>query len=304
MMLQTINGTVNLADPAVYLLFRQAACQVEKASDQDYREAHVDLSEEGFGEEVIAVLKGRLEYISDNWQEGWTAATLGDIACRLFALNTSDTVKDAAFMFLSQLRDVLFRWMKQILLLLKNQTVGREISAAKSEIVNRVLQVAASCRATYAVGSADINRVFAVDGAVSIFVQCSIAIQSNIPHDTKTLPSALRYLLQRDNFLSTTVVEHLTAAISRNGEGLDDAIHSVWEGFSRNVLQPWRMVGARWVMCLTPASPDNQARHVYLNIVDGSLLIDGKTQGNLPKDILGHSLFRALFPKQVCCGGS
>ncbi|KAJ7483151.1 hypothetical protein FB451DRAFT_1084291 [Mycena latifolia] len=306
MMLQLINGTLDLADPAVHLLFRQAACQVEVPSKDCYREAHFDLSEEQFGEEVLAVLSTRLDSISENWREGWTATTLGDIACRLFSLSRPGRVKDAAFAFLSRLRDVQFRWMKQILLLLKNHSVpsDRELAgAANSDLIHRVLQVAASCRSTFAIDSTDIasfGHVFSVDGAVSIFVQCAIAIQKNVPQDIKTLPSALRCLLQRDTFLSTAVVKHYGKELSQNGDGLDDAIHSVWQGFSRDPSQAWRRLGERWVTCKTLASADGtrQVRSVHLDIIDGSLFVDGESQGTLPKNILRHSLFLALFPNQ------
>ncbi|KAJ6561052.1 hypothetical protein DFH09DRAFT_921131 [Mycena vulgaris] len=296
MMLQLINGTVDLADPSVHLLFRQAACQVEMASGDCYREAHFDLLEEEFGGQVLAVLTARLNSISENWQEGWTAATLSDIACRLFSLSPSERIKEEAFSFLSRLRQVLFRWVQEILPRLKTHSAS-ELPATGSDLIHRVLQVAASCRSTYALDSKTITRIFSVEGAASVFVQCAIAIQNNIPHDTRALPSALRYLLQRDHFLSTEVVKYHRKEISGNADGLDDAVHSVWEGFSRNHL-PWRAVGERWVSCKTPASADSQVRHVYLNILNGSLLVDGKAQGTLPKDILRHSLFLVLFPNQ------
>ncbi|KAJ7497959.1 hypothetical protein B0H11DRAFT_827261 [Mycena galericulata] len=299
-MLQLMNGTVNLADPAVYLLFRQASCQVEIASeDEVLREAHFDLSDENFGQEVLAVIGTRFDAISGNWQEGWTAATLSDLACRLFSLSQSAVVQEAAFTFLSRLRDVLFQWMKQVLLLLKNQSTLRDLPTAKSELVHRVLQLATACRSTYMVGKADIGRVFAIDGAVSIFLQCAIAIQNNLPSNSQTLPSALRYLVQRDAFFSTMAAEHLMKAISWDGKGLEDAIRSVWEGFSRDPFQAWRTVAERWVTCSTPAFADSQVRHVHLNIIDGSLLADGKAMGTLPRAILDTPMFRSLFPNQA-----
>jgi hypothetical protein len=97
-MLELVRGTLTLGNSAVYLLFCQAAWQVEKALSEEEglqprREAHVDLSGAEFGQEALTVLRGRLANISENWQEGWTAAALGMIACRLFSLNVDEKVK-------------------------------------------------------------------------------------------------------------------------------------------------------------------------------------------------------------------
>ncbi|KAJ7623634.1 hypothetical protein FB45DRAFT_1089387 [Roridomyces roridus] len=298
MMLQLLSGTLNLADPAVYLLFRQASCQVQAASEANrvVREAHFDLADEDFGVGVLAALNARLDAISANWQEGWTAAILSDLACRVLSFTHSQALQDSLFDFLARVRDVLYEWMNKVLLLLKNQ--GAVEAASKSELVHRVLQLAAACRSTYAVGSATIGRLFVADRAVSIFIQCGIAIQKNIPSDLQTLPSALRYLIHRDALFSAATVEPLLGAISRDGRYLDDAIAKVWDGFTRSPVQAWRKVGDRWVTCATPDAANAQVRHVYLNVIDGSLQVDGRSLGILPKPILEHTLFRAVFPSQ------
>ncbi|KAJ7614704.1 hypothetical protein DFH06DRAFT_1013871 [Mycena polygramma] len=300
-MLQLITGSVELADPAVYLLFQQAAWQAESTLDDGglghYREAHLDLSREDFGIQVVRVLDKRLTSIAGNWKEGWTAATLVVIACRLFSLSPSNSVKHDVLIFLSRLRQTLCGWMDQVSVRL-NQSSEPEVSPVpRAHLVNRILQLAASCRQTYAVGSDGLRDIFRDPTAISTFIRCAITLHTNTPSKISALPSALRYLLERDVAIAVEALNPLVSAVSRDS-GLDAAILATWQGFCRDSGTPWRMVGQRWTTCMTSASSDRQVRSVYLNLVDGSFLVDGRAQGTLPKEIINHSFFKTLFPNR------
>ncbi|KAJ7132331.1 hypothetical protein C8R44DRAFT_611840 [Mycena epipterygia] len=295
--LQLITGAISLADPAVFLLFRQAAWQAETANEEFgyYREAHFDLSQKDFGVQIVDVLNKRLESISGNWKEGWTAATLGVVACRLLSLNTFPSVQQKALDFLSRLRRVLFDWMKQVLDLLSKASLTGSPAVPRDDLVHRVLQLAASCRSTYAVGS---EYLFHDRVAVFIFIRCLITLHAYSPPKMNDLPSALRYLLEHDTIIATETLAALIDAISRNRGGLDDAIIDVWQGFCRDA-EPWRKIGRRWMACMTSDSSDRRVRAVHVNLLEGSLLVDGQAQGTLPKEIIRHSSFMALFPKHA-----
>ncbi|KAJ7708800.1 hypothetical protein B0H17DRAFT_1124601 [Mycena rosella] len=278
-MLQIIAGVIDLADPAVYLLFRQAAWQAETALDdrelRHYRDSHFDLSRKDFGVEIVNALWKRLDSISENWKEGWTAATLGVIACRLFSLTHFEGVQTKVLAFLSSLRQTLFQWMKQVLALLASlSSVTQE--EARADLLNRVLQLAASCRSTYAIGSLGLRVIFHDAAAASNFIQCGITLHTYTPSEMYNLPPALRYSLERDTIVSAEALAPLTAAILQSGDGLDHAVRDVWQGFHR----------------------DRQIRYVHVNLVDGSFLVDGKAQATIPNEIAEHPFFAILFPNQ------
>ncbi|KAJ7035584.1 hypothetical protein C8F04DRAFT_1000632 [Mycena alexandri] len=295
--LQLISGAIDLANPSVHLMFQQAAWQAETASADNgpYREAHFDLSQEDFGAQMLHVLDERLKSISGNWKEGWTAATLVVVACRLFSLTESKSVKQQVLTFLSSLRHVLFTWVRQVSALLNKPSELGSLSTPRADLVNRVLQLAASCRQTYTVGPESLQNIFRDHLAVSVFIQCAITLHTNIPQTINNVPSSLRYLLERDVVVAVEALPLLRNTIPGNADGLDDAILATWQGFRRDSAA-WRVVGERWIACMTSDSSDRQVRSVYFNLLDGSLLVDGHAQGILPMEILEHSLFKTIFP--------
>jgi hypothetical protein len=295
-MLNLVLGTLTLADPVVYLLFRQAAWQAESPSkaEDPYREAHFDMAEEHFGNEVLTVLGTRLAIVSDNWQEGWTATILSLVACRLLSLAKSSDIRGRAFVFLKGLRYVVWKWIGHVSKLLKKAATGDQ-----SGLRDRILQLATTCRSTYAI-ALDSSSLFQNPKDISIFIGCAIVLQQHRPGNLRALPEPLRYLLERDILLSADLLDDLIEAIRHNEAGLDDAIHDVWEGFKRDAPRRWESINDRWVVCITSAhDADRQARFVHLNLFDGTLLVDGKTLGHLPREILEHSFFSTLFPSQV-----
>ncbi|KAJ7614686.1 hypothetical protein DFH06DRAFT_1367976 [Mycena polygramma] len=300
-MLQLISGSVELADPAVYLLVQQAAWQAESTLDDrrlgHYREAHLDLSKEDFGIQVVGVLENRLTSIAENWKEGWTAAILVLVACRLFSLSPSESVKQQVLVFLARLRQTLCGWMEQVSVRLNEPSEAEVSTIPRAHLVNRVLQLAASCRQTYAVGLDGLRDIFRNRTSISTFIRCAITLHTNAPPNVSALPSPLRYLLERDAIIAVEALDLLVSAVSRDSE-FDDAVLATWQGFCRDSGTPWRMIGQQWATCMTSVSSDRQVRSVYLNLVDGSFLVDGRAQGTLPREIINHSFFKTLFPNQ------
>ncbi|KAJ6458143.1 hypothetical protein C8R47DRAFT_1246692, partial [Mycena vitilis] len=256
-MLQLISGSVELADPAVYLLFQQAAWQAESTSDDvhlgHYREAHLDLSTEDFGAEVVRVLDKRLTSITGNWKEGWTAATLVIVACRLFSLSLSERVKHEVFIFLARLRQTLFGWMEEVSARMNDPEEPEVSHVPRAHLVHRVLQLAASCRQTYAVGPDGLRDIFRNRTSISTFIRCAITLHTNAPPNVSALPAPLRYLLEKDIAIAVEALDLLVSDIFRDSE-LDEAVRATWQGFSRDSGTPWRMIGQRWTTSITHSS--------------------------------------------------
>jgi hypothetical protein len=174
------------------------------------------------------------------------------------------------------------------------------ITGANNELRDRVMQLAITCRSTYMLEDA-IAETFCDSGALALFIHSAIVLQKNIPPNLSSLSLPLRYMVEKDIVLSAEVSGLLRAAINSNNFGLDEAIRcDTWQTFRRNIHVPWEPIGDHWMTCETSSEGNALVRYVYLNLYDGTVLVDGKTIGGLPKDILRHSLFQTLFPNQVC----
>jgi hypothetical protein len=174
---------------------------------------------------------------------------------------------------------------------------------AESKLRNRLIQLLVTCRSTYAFDSETDNPNFIDAHAVSIFIKCSIILRNHLPSELTQLPAHLRHLVERDYVLSAETLPSLLRSVSPSEAtccGLDDAVKFAWNGFIRDPVIEWRMIGDRWKACETVAADDTaQIRYVYLNLLDGTLLVDGQTFGNLPKEILSNRLFKQIFPLMV-----
>ena len=306
MILEVVNGTLDAGDANVHLLFQQAAWQVEKRSSVVYREAHIDLADEGFGLEVLDVLRGKLGCIRNNWQEGWTASTLNILACRLFSLTKSEVVTDSVREFLSSLRQIMWQWLDQVLHQLKVYDSQIDLRAKlATDLRSRVIQLATACRSTFALDPKEVSFLFKESKNVSMFIKCAMVLQANTPGDLTTLPAHLRYVVERNMVLSVEKIILHGQCLLDNAEGIEDAIRYVWQGFQRDPSRPWRKITDRWIACQS-FTQDNtdKACHFHMNLLDGTLLFDGKTLGNLPKGIVNDPLFKRVFPNQVCAAFS
>lgn len=292
-----VTGNMNLADPAVHLLVRQAAWQAETAADAGFndvhRDAHHDLGQTSFGLSVLSVLRIRLDAVRSNWQEGWTATTLSIVASRLISLTDCAGVKAKALIFLEDLRTVTVGWMRNVLHLLN--------SANNSDTVlkNRLLQLAISCRLTFSFEPDVLRSIFRSPINVSHFIECAIVLENHLPGDCSCLPLPLRYFVQQDSVFVLDVLNVWDEPEILCGGGLDNGIRCVWEGFTRDQSKPWTKLDDHWVTCRTAFTADSQSLTVHLNLLQGTLRVNGKALGYLPMEIKQHGLFKSIFPDTV-----
>ena len=111
-------------------------------------------------------------------------------------------------------------------------------------------------------------------------------------------------LLDRDCHLSLILEGSLRDAIQADtsGLGVDRAIQVVWPSY-RPSLSRWDLLqspNSRWLVCETAPSGHKRSQMVHVNILDGSVLIDGKLMsGGLPSNITSNPMYCDLFDN-VC----
>jgi hypothetical protein len=108
-------------------------------------------------------------------------------------------------------------------------------------------------------------------------------------------------LLRQDNQLSMRVESLLATHLLRHTTALHNAIKTVWPPYETG--SNWAAMSSpagRWWRAQTKGSETKGSRTVHFNILDGTLLIDGKTLGKLPANYMAHSSYRKLFGSMVC----
>ncbi|TRM60657.1 hypothetical protein BD626DRAFT_461059 [Schizophyllum amplum] len=295
---QLETAILKIAEPAIHVLIRQASLQVEERSSGSLiaRDAHVPLVDEQFALQALDALRHRLLACEENWEEAWTASTLSLVGHRLYELLPPPSpVRCHVRAFLqSALRRACMKWIHDISAAMRK--TGPDTSPhARTDLCHRLIQACVAARDTYHVH----DRVFLSANAVSDYLECSLVLHQQLPPQLSKLPVTLRNLVQNDVELSISLFHPLLEAINNNGNGIDEAIRRTWPGFVRRTDTSWHHIpSTHWVTCRTSTRGGMQSRTVHVNLLNGSIYVDGASFQALPTDILHHPLYQEIFPSQ------
>lgn len=167
-----------------------------------------------------------------------------------------------------------------------------------TELRRRACETAATCRATYDVDTGTRGRaLLSSSGDVAVFIECAIVIHDNTPHYFGDTVSDFQRLLHRDRRLSHLLEPSLVQCIHADRRGLDTAITSVWPRY-RPGDAGWQQLpepNSRWVTAFTNPLSNQRAQRVHYDMLSGKLMIDGKSLGRLPQEIVSHSIYKRIF---------
>ena len=214
--------------------------------------------------------------------------------CRFLAA-TPDLPCPPAYEVLQKARRVTYRWTHEIVSKLQDTTIDDK---AADRLRIRACEMAATCRATFDVDpGTHLDCLLASDEDVAILLECSIRVHDNIPSDLNDASLDLQRLLHRDCRLSHSLESHVNRLIDVNRYGLDHAISSIWPEYRCGAggWQRLKKPNLRWLTTLTTPLRGERPQHVHFNILDGTLLVDGKALGHLPSEIVKHSTYQRIF---------
>ena len=107
-------------------------------------------------------------------------------------------------------------------------------------------------------------------------------------------------LLDRDCRLSHALEGVLRDAIQADTPdlGIDLAVRKSWPGYQPGTRR-WKPLdhpNSHWLACQTGETDNRRSQMVHVNLLDGSLLVDGRPIGErLPSAITKHSVYRVIF---------
>jgi len=283
--------TLNFRRGEVHMLLAQAVSQVGPFSSDEELLWHKELKSVPFLTALFAELESLISSVEGNWLEGVTMSTIIMLLCRVLPSTQEESVKSHGYSLLRRIRTATFSLLTQLSAKMQasnNETVSRELQG-------RVRDMAFTCRSTFDL-DVDASLLLTSDEDMKVFAYCAVMVYDNTPSQTGNLPEYSKLQLERDK----RCCHALEAAVRQRAElhrnGLNCAVAEIWGSYRQGT--PWRALPApnsRWVMSHTAPSSSQSPQAVHFNLINGSLLVDGKQLGRLPSTIVQHPTYQAIF---------
>ena len=278
----------------VHFLLAQAVSQVGPPDDTEWK-WHRELQQPSFCYALLGELETLVRDVEANWLEGVTMDTISFLLRRLLTSSPNRAVSQKALGLLRAVRAKVFSWVEELSAKLA-ETPGDE------EFRGYLRDTAAICRSTFDVDPSMIRKLLHSAEDIKVLLSSAILIHDHTPSKVSSLPSHSRILLDRDRRLSLTlgnVVSDVIQADS-NDEGIDFAVGWVWPEYRPGSRwTPLQNPNSYWFSCETASTADQSSQVVHYNLLDGSLLVNGKPLGRLPNEVTRHPLYSLIFGK-VC----
>ncbi|CAG8973653.1 hypothetical protein HYALB_00002219 [Hymenoscyphus albidus] len=287
--------TLNFSHEETYMLVAQVAWQVGCSDVRPY-ESHVDLEEEDFGISLLSTLGNALGTVEGNWQGSIAVHTCLTLATRLLSVSPHSIVQNGCYQILRRVREVTLRWARDISTLLR----GSQDAEASTALHLRALEVALIGQSTFDVEREHLATLLQSDEDIAVIIECFITIRDRCPATVESLSQFSKIILRRFEKISYCLETELRQRILQDREGIDRTVQRVWVGYRPG--SPWTSLNVpneRWLVTQTSAEGGVCSRTVHYNILDGSLLVDGKPLTRLPRSYELHPTYCRVFGEQT-----
>ncbi|KAI1134677.1 hypothetical protein F5Y05DRAFT_422056 [Hypoxylon sp. FL0543] len=300
MLVEMSSSNLSFNNEDTACLFSQLAIQAGSQLPGETRGAiHVVFKEPGFLERLADTIDERLCAISANWREHNHMELLITLSLRLHQLSPRGW-RERAEALLKTARGVTLTWTAS----LRRDTGAAADADGVGRLATHGFYAALLCRRTFAV-YVDARQSISSSDLVS-WVQASVALQDNLVYDIDALPQTLKSMLVRDAKIAYHLQSLLKAAVSLYPESAADGIAK--GGFDSAdgiaiTTSGWTFLAPphdRWVVARTSGSQNRRGftQTVHFNVVEGHLLVNGRTRGKLPLEIRSDEAVKGMFGNQ------
>ncbi|KAG8733067.1 hypothetical protein FRC10_000456, partial [Ceratobasidium sp. 414] len=291
-------NSLTLSREEVDLLHTQAAWQIGfLPRDSQVRDWHLELADPQYGRLLVTQAMRVLDRVRANWLEATSVRTIVMLVTRLLSSTTDVIARNEAYRFLREARTVTFSWLGELSTKLRKA----ELESQVLDYQQRVCEMAAICRSTYDVDASHLPELLLNQEDCLALVSCSVALYDNQPPQLDNAPQRLQALLARDRRLAHKLLPVMLEKIRDVPRLLDDSVHRDWNGY-RPGSSGWVALPApnsRWVSTTTAATSAGVSQQVHLNLLEGSLLVDGQPLGRLPRNYVTHPTYIRLFEQAI-----
>ncbi|KAI0116069.1 hypothetical protein F4776DRAFT_319624 [Hypoxylon sp. NC0597] len=301
MLVEMGSSNLNFNNEDTARLFCQLAVQAGPySSGETLRSVHVVFKEEAFLERLTDVIRKRLCAISANWRECNHMELLITLTLRLIHLSSGGW-REKGEDLLKTARDVTLGWTSR----LREETRAAVDADTVERLATYGFYAALLCRRTFAIYVGAQQSISSED--LTSWVQASVALQDNLVDNIANLPQTLKSLLIRDAKIAYHLQFLLETAVKSHPKSVGDGIAR--SGFDSvggitTVFSKWTFLAPpndRWVTSTTTSDAKSRfsfSQTLHFNIVQGHLLVNGRSRGKLPLEIRSDQAVKDMFRNQ------
>ncbi|PHH90087.1 hypothetical protein CDD83_4569 [Cordyceps sp. RAO-2017] len=276
----------NKAEAATFLL--QMSLQAGPNSvDATERCSHQALCEPEFGRKMLEQLRVSVSRIRENWKSHGALWIYTFLAARLLSLADKSLTKPLLHL-LAECRSISYQWLAKLRQSAHETTDDRQ----RAELQTVILDISLICADSFNVDDECLGQILSESEQSSILIEISVGIHNNanlLGEGTQVLQKARHdrwvYTLHRARPVLAQQVKSSEGA----AEFLNLAIKRCWPDFEPD--NGWSVSSSTCHWFETKSS----SSIVHLDILTGTLLIDGRPLSCLPSKYEKHADYRRLF---------
>ncbi|KAF2131741.1 hypothetical protein P153DRAFT_336326 [Dothidotthia symphoricarpi CBS 119687] len=284
--------TVDFAKVETHCMILQTVYQVGPPNRSVERGAHENFNDELFCNAMLNQLQDNLGRLTKNWESWRSLSIFVILARRTLSLSSSTGIHQRALEYLAEVRRVCMEWFYHL-----HQRIASSLDdEQRCELNSRATEIALLCTDTFDVEEVHLDVVLQQEFAISMLLQCSIAVQENQRTVKPESESLYNATLQDWRRLMYRVFPKLRENILRDNTGLDQAVLATWAAFQRTPGTSWASLNqsqGHW-LCVTSGQLP-----VHLNLLTAELLVNGLPLTRLPSEYLLHEMYTPLFQKSA-----
>ena len=276
----------------------------ERQSGSPLRAIHWVFQDPKFCANLAQQIKKRLDRVAPNWREGQAVDTLTTLIVRLWSLTPLADARKGAEELLLYVRRLTIAWIRQLRGEICN---AMDIDTAQKRSRDSLLAAMLS-RRTFVIDAADPNRLIQSDG-LACFFECAFTLKDNLPknesNDLAKMPEHVKNMFIADIKLVHRLERQLKRSIDAFPEAVGQAINHVWAdagGSLSRQFSSWEFLPALhsgWMTATTALQDGLFQQNIHVDILEGTLLIDGRPLGRLPEEFTRQGIFQQLFENRV-----
>jgi hypothetical protein len=289
------------SEPGVFALIVQSIWQAGPIGEvveggSLHREAHVDLLDEAFGNQVASELLRATRSVGSNWKEGGFLSLLILLALRLHAFSPHPIVRLRVRQLLGEARDLAMGWIKWLLNSpspAKRVEVEKPVEERCDHKSQALATVALILRASFDVEEENYTQALQSRDDAERYIYAGILISAI---QIESFPSCFRLLASRNHHLILKLEPHLIHACSRDPSILYSVGVRLWpELLPETKWTPVLSCRNHWWTSIQSTQKPSHSFILHMNIVEGIFLVNGRPLHQLPPDFRGDPLYRSLF---------